>query len=167
MATVHGVVTREAMSSEFDGTKRKSFKYLPAGTATAVDNGNVVLKSTLISGEREVYTATTPAVNSLLKNILLVTTPEVMADERLKNLTDFYNAAGDIATGDHLVSGDIFSITAEAFTAAATVAVGDIVELAAAIKLKIVAAATGLTGGSTQVGTVIDIVDGKYAIQVI
>lgn len=164
---LHGVVTREAMSSEFDGTKRKSFKYLPSGTATAVDNANVVLKGSLVSGEREVYTATTPAVNSALKNILLVTTPEVMADERLKNLSDFYNAAGDIATGDHLVSGDVFSITAEAFTAAATVAVGDVVELAASTKLKIVAAATGLTSGSTQVGTVIGISNDNYAIQVI
>jgi hypothetical protein len=164
---LHGVVTREAMQSESVANLRKSFKYLPSGTATAVDNGNVVLKGSLISGEREVYTATTPAVNSALKNILLVTTPEVMADERLKNLSDFYNVAGDIATGDHLISGDIFSITAEAFTAAATVAVGDIVELAASTKLKIVAAATGLTSGSTQVGTVVDIVNSRYAIQVI
>jgi hypothetical protein len=163
----HGVVTREAMTSEFDGTKRKSFKYLPSGTATAVDNGNVVLRSTLISGEREVYTAGTPAANSALKNILLVTTPEVMVDERLKNLSDFYNAAGDIATGDVLTSGDIFSITSDAFTAAATVAVGDVVELAASTKLKIVASATGLTSGSTQVGTVIDISNSKVAIQVI
>lgn len=163
----HGIVKREAMASEFDGTKRKALKFLPSGTATAIDNGNVVLKGALVSGERELYSATTPAVNSALKNILLVTTPEVMADERLKNLSDFYNFAGDPATGDHLESGDVFSITADAFTAAATVVVGDVVELAASTKLKIVAAATGLTSGSTQVGTVLDINGDDYAIKVI
>ena len=163
----YAIVKREAMTSEFDGTNRKSFKYLPSGTATAVENGNVVKATSVISGERELLSGSTPAANSALKDILLVTTPEVMVDERKKNLNEFRNEAGDNATGDRLTSGDIFSVTAEAFTAAATVAVGDIVELAASTKLKIVAVATGLTAGSTQVGTVYDIVGDDYAIKVI
>ena len=62
--------------------------------------------------------------------------------------------------------GDVFSVTAEAVTNAATIAVGDIVELAASTKLKIVASATGLTSGSTKVGTVIGIEGDYFVIRV-
>jgi len=161
------VVTRERMTSESVAAARLSAKYLPSGTSAAVENGNVVLVGSLVSGEREVYSTSTPAVNSALKSIGLVTTPEVMADERKKNLDEFRNEAGEIITIDKLFSGDIFSITSDGFTAAATVAVGDVVELAASTKLKIVAVATGLTSGSTQVGTVVDLSNDKIAIQVI
>lgn len=163
----YAVVKREAMASENVANLRKSFKYLPSGVATAVQNGNVVKATSVISGERELLEGSTPLVNTELKDILLVTTPEVMADERKKNLDEFINEAGAIATGDRLISGDIFTVTADAFTAAATVVVGDVVELAASTKLKVVAAATGLTSGSTQVGTIYDINGDDYAIKVI
>ena len=163
----YAIVKREAMASENVANLRKSFKYLPSGTATAVENGNVVKATSVISGERELLEGSTPLVNTELKDILLVTTPEVMADERKKNIDEFINEAGAIATGDRLISGDIFTVTADAFTAAATVVVGDVVELAASTKLKVVAAATGLTSGSTQVGTIYDINGDDYAIKVI
>lgn len=163
----YAVVKREAMASENVANLRKSFKYLPSGTATAVENGNVVKATSVISGERELLEGSTPLVNTELKDILLVTTPEVMADERKKNIDEFINEAGAIATGDRLISGDIFTVTADAFTAAATVVVGDVVELAASTKLKVVASATGLTSGSTQVGTIYDINGDDYAIKVI
>lgn len=164
----YAIVKREAMASENVANLRKSFKYLPSGVATAVENGNVVKATSVISGERELLEGSTPLVDTALKDILLVTTPEVMADERKKNLDEFINEAGAIATGDRLISGDIFTVTADAFTAAAaTVVVGDVVELAASTKLKVVAAATGLTSGSTQVGTIYDINGDDYAIKVI
>jgi len=145
----YAVVKREAMASENVANLRKSFKYLPSGTATAVENGNVVKATSVISGERELLEGSTPLVNTELKDILLVTTPEVMADERKKNLDEFINEAGAIATGDRLISGDIFTVTADAFTAAATVEVGDVVELAASTKLNVVAASTGATSGTS------------------
>lgn len=163
----YAIVKREAMASENVANLRKSFKYLPSGVATAVENGNVVKATSVISGERELLEGSTPSVDTALKDILLVTTPEVMADERKKNLDEFINEAGAIATGDRLISGDIFTVTADAFTAAATVVVGDVVELAASTKLKVVASATGLTSGSTQVGTIYDINGDDYAIKVI
>lgn len=163
----YAIVKREAMASENVANLRKSFKYLPSGVATAVQNGNVVKATSVISGERELLEGSTPLVDTALKDILLVTTPEVMADERKKNLDEFINEAGAIATGDRLISGDIFTVTADAFTSAATVVVGDVVELAASTKLKVVAAATGLTSGSTQVGTIYDINGDDYAIKVI
>ena len=155
------VVTRESMQSEDIANLRKSFKYQPSSVDTAIENGNLVKIGGLIDGEREVYTSTTPAADTALSDLLLVTTPEVLADERKKNLSDFRNEAGDICTGDKLKSGDIFSLTVEGFDG--TPAKGKIVELTAGTKLKVV---TTLTSGSTQVGTIIDVANDKYAIQV-
>jgi predicted transcriptional regulator of viral defense system len=157
----YSVVTRERMTSESVSAARLSEKYLPSGTATAIENGNVVVIGSLVSGEREVYTATTPTATTSLSAIGLVTTPEVIADERKKNLDEFRNEAGDIITVDKLFSGDVFSVTADGLTG--TKAVGDIVELQAGTKLN---TATTLTASSTKVGTLIDIANGNYAIQV-
>jgi hypothetical protein len=158
----YSVVTRERMTSESIAAARLSAKYLPSGTPAAIENGNVVLIGSLATGEREVYATSTPAANSALGAIGLVTTPEVMADERKKNLDEFRNEAGEIITVDRLFSGDIFSVTADGLTG--TKAVGNVVELQAGTKLN---TAATLTASSTKVGTIIDIVNGKYAIQVV
>lgn len=158
----YGVIFREKMQSEYDGTKRISGKYLPSSVATAIENGNVVLIGSLVTGEREVYTLTTPAANSALTAIGIVTTPEVVADERKKNLDEFRNEAGEVITVDKLCSGDIFSVTADALTGTKTK--GDVVELQAGTKLN---TAATLTASSTKVGTLIDITNGMYAVQVV
>lgn len=158
----YAVVTREKMTSEWVGSARLSAKYLPSGVETAIENSNVVVIGGLINGERELYTTTTPTATSALSAIGVVTTPEVMADERKKNLEDFRNEAGDAITVDRLFSGDIFSVTEDGLTG--TLTKGFVVELQAGTKLKAVAT---LTAGSTKVGTLIDITNGKYAIQVV
>ncbi|MPL95073.1 hypothetical protein SDC9_41236 [bioreactor metagenome] len=122
------------------------------GTANAdIDNGHVVALDSLISGEREVWKAVTPAADTALSKIVIVGSPELMYDERLRNLTDFYNEADVAARGYMLTAGDIFTVSVDAVTAT-TPAVGNIVELQADTKLKIVAS---LTSGSTAVGKVI------------
>lgn len=155
------VVTREKMTSEWDGSKRLSVKYRPSGVDAAIENGNLVVVGDLIDGEREVYAASTPAVDTVIGKIALITTPEVVADERKKNISDFRNEAGDVCTADRLFSGDIFSLTAEGFEG--TPEKGKLVELQAGTKLKVVAT---ITSGSTAVGKIIDVVNGKYAVQV-
>lgn len=136
----------------------------------AIENGNVVKLGALETGSREVYTGTVPAANTAIGEIALIASPEVMYDERKKNLDEFINEAGKISRGYRLHSGDIFSVTKAALAGAATPAVGDVVELKADTKLNVKAAATGATDGSTVVGTIIDInVVGRYtyyAIQV-
>ena len=81
----YAVVTRERMTTEWDGSKRLAAKYLPSDVETAIENGNVVKLEGLVEGEREIYKAVTPAAGTELKAIGLVTTPEVVADERKKN----------------------------------------------------------------------------------
>jgi hypothetical protein len=141
-----------------------SAKYMGSGsTATAIENGNIVVIGALLTNERELRKATTPAANSPLASLALVATPEVVKNKDFYTLGDFKNAAGDAIRCYRLNSGDQFSITAEAYDAAAAVAVGDVVEAQASTKVKIVAAATGLTSGSTKIGTVIAI-EGDYCV---
>ena len=80
------------------------------------------------------------------------------ADDRLKNLGDFYNTSGSIVRAYLFESGDEFRLTAEGLSG--TPAVGNAVEADASYKLKAVASATG---SSTQIGTIIA-VEGDYFV---
>ena len=133
-----------------------SAKYMGSGsTETAIENGRIVLIEGLLANERELRKAVTPAANSPLSALALVATPEVVKSKGFQTIGDFKNAAGDAIRCYRLTSGDNFSVTAEALDNAATIAVGDIVEAQADTKMKVVAAATGLTSGSTKIGTVL------------
>ena len=166
----HGVVRTDKLYGTDNRSGMVSVRYQPSNVKTDIDNGNVVLLGALETGSREVYVGATPAADSVLTDVALVASPEVMYDERKKNLDEFYNEAGKIVRGYRLHTGDIFSVTKDALDGAANPAIGDVVELKAGTKLNVVAAATGATSGSTVVGKVIDKnVVGRYtyyAIQV-
>lgn len=158
----YGVVRTDKMFGTDDRNGIVSAMYLPSGTATAVDNGNVVLLDGLDSKtvgtdtvyEREIYKAVTPAANSELKDIVLVATPEVDYVYNRKDPVYFTNEAGRPIRGYHLVKNDIFSVTKDALDGKSSPAIGDIVELKAGTKLNV---AASLTSGSTQVGEIIAI----------
>ena len=165
MANVHAVVRTDRMFGTDNRAGLISVKYIPSSTETAIENGNVLKATELISGEREVFKGVTPAANDAMKDIVLVASPELIYDERKHNLDDFTNEAGKIARAYRLHSGDIFSVTKEALAGASSPAVGNIVELKADTKLNVVASATS---GSTVVGKIIAIdVVGKYTYYVI
>lgn len=162
---MNAVVRTDKMFATDNRAGLVSVRYQPSDTMTAIDNGNVVKIGALEEGSREVYKGVTPAADDAIKDIVLIASPEVMYDERKRNLDEFQNAKGAIARGYHLHTNDIFSVTVEALTCAATPEVGDIVELDAGTKLKVVASATE---GSTVVGSIIDInVVGRYSYYVI
>lgn len=131
-----------------------SLKYMGASgdTPTDIQNGSVVLLDGLMDGEREIYKAKDVTGSEALKDVVLVDSPEVMYDERLRNLEDFVNVAGRAARGYHFHDGDTFSVTEEAL--GGTRAKGDIVELAAGTKLN---SASTATSGMTTVGKIIAI----------
>lgn len=149
-----------------------SIKYMGANgqTATAIENGNVLKVGALMGDatngyEREIFVGAAPAANDDLKDIVLVATPEVMYDERKRNLDEFINEAGRACRGYRLHKGDIFSVTKDALDGVATPAIGNVVELKAGTKLNVAASATD---GSTQVGKIIAIdVVGRYTYYVI
>lgn len=154
--TKHGVVRTDLMSGTYDASRLRSVKYMADGaTETQIDNGCVVALSGLMDGEREVYKAVTPAANTALNKIVVIANPEVMYDERLKHLEDYFNEAGKVIRGYiPQIDTDIFSVTAECLEFTGTPAKGWVVELMAGVKLKAVAAATE---GSTKVGEIIDV----------
>lgn len=127
-----------------------------------VDNGNVVVVGARATGEREAYSTSAPTASTKLNAIALVCAPEVLYDERKKNLNEFYNESGSIVRGYILHNGDEFSVTADGLDG--TPANGSIVELQAGIKLTAVAAATT---GSTAVGTITDVEGDFYVIRVV
>lgn len=155
----YAIVRTDLMSGTKQPADLVSIKYQVSTVDTAIENGNVALVGALGTGEREVYLASAPAADSALEDVVLVATPELNYDERLKNLNQFRNEAGEIARGYRLRSGNVFSVTAEALTATSP-AVGNIVELQADTKLKVV---SSLTSNSTKVGSVIAI-EGDYIV---
>lgn len=163
----YGVVRTDNMFGTDVRAGLVSIKYMGANgqTATAIENGNVLKVGALMSNEREIFVGAAPAVNDDLKDIVLVATPEVMYDERKRNLDEFINEAGRACRGYRLHKGDIFSVTKDALDGVAAPAVGNVVELKAGTKLNVAASATS---GSTQVGKIIAVdVVGRYTYYVI
>ena len=153
------VVRTDRMAGTTEREMLVSAKYMGDGSAaTAIENGNVVkldgLLETANAGvvEREIFKAVTPAAGDDLKDIVLVASPEVMYDERKKDLCEFRNEAGEVLRGYRMHSGDIFSCTAEAFDG--TPEVGSVIELMAGTKMK---AVTSNTSGSTVIGKCIEV----------
>lgn len=158
----YAVVRTDAMAGTDVRGQLVSVKYMGAdgATPTAIENGNVLKIGALMTGEREVYIGGAVAANDKIDDIVLIASPEVVYDERKRNLDDFVNEAGKACRGYHIHSGDTFSVTAEALSGTGTPAVGNIVELAAGTKLAFAASATT---GSTKVGRIIAVdVVGRY-----
>ena len=154
-----GLVSIKHITTSGSGTTESPY----VDTENAIENGCVLKVGELIDGEREIFKGAAPAANDDLKDIVLIASPEVMYDERKRNLDEFINEAGKACRGYRLHKGDIFSVTKDALEGASAPAVGDIVELKAGTKLNVAAAGTGATEGSTVVGRIIAVdVVGRY-----
>lgn len=157
----YGIVRTDNMYGTDVRAALVSIKYMgeDGATPTAIENGSVLKVGALIEGEREIYVGGAVAANDKVEDVVLVASPEVMYDERKKNLDEYINVAGKACRGYHIHSGDIFSVTKEALTGEAAPAVGNVVELAEGTKLSVAKDATG----ATVVGTIIAVdVVGRY-----
>lgn len=163
----YGIVRTDNMYGTDVRAALVSIKYMgtDGSTPTAIENGNVLKVGALIDGEREIFAGANIEKGDAVADVVLIASPEVMYDERKKNLDEFINEAGKACRGYHIHSGDTFSVTKEALAGKTAPAVGDIVELADGTKLNV---ATSATSGATAVGTIIavDIV-GRYTYYVI
>lgn len=160
----YAVVRTDKLTGTDDRARLVSVRYQPvdstsnANVAAEIENGNFVLLGDLEDGSREIYIGTDPEADSALSEVVLVASPEVMYDERLKALDQFINVAGKAARGYRLHTNDIFSVTADALDG--TPAKGKVVELQDGTKAKVV---TSATSGSTVIGKIIDVnVVGRY-----
>ena len=157
----YGIVRTDNMYGTDVRTGLVSIQYMGAdgATPTAIENGNVLKVGALKIGEREVYVGGAVAAADKISDVVLVASPEVMYDERKRNLDEFINEAGKNCRGYRLHTGDIFSVTKDALDGV-TPAVGNIVELKAGTKLNVAATATN---DSTVVGKIIAVdVVGRY-----
>lgn len=153
MADKHTIMDSSNMIGSKVASKHKNVKI-----SVDLDNGSIVKLGALATGEMEAFEAEEPTASTPLEELVVLKAPEVMADDRLKSLADFYNKAGKIVRGYKMESGDQFRMTAEGFDG--TPAVGSIVEAGDGYKMKVVASATG---GSTQIGKIIA-VEGNYFV---
>lgn len=128
-----------------------------------IENGCIVAVGDYVDGEREVRVASAPAVNADVRNLALIASPEVIKDKDNYALSDFVNEAGSICRGYRLISGDMFSLTKEAFADGATLAKGSIVELNGTVKLNAVASASG---DATAIGSIKAVEGDWYVIEV-
>ena len=158
MAKTHAIVERQLTDAEYVGTKRVAILI-----DKEMDNGSVVALKGLKTGQREVYEVQDVAKDTPLKDLYIVTTPEVMRDERLQHSLDqFVNLEGTIGNADKLIEGNIYGLTAEAFSG--TPQVGYFVELVAGERqLKAVQNATAST---TTVGKIVDYARGYYGVKI-
>jgi len=139
-----------------------SVKYMGADgeTPTEIENGSVLKLGDLVEGESEVYIGGDVAADDDLDSVVLIASPEVMYDERKRNLDEYINEKDKAARGYHIHPGDTFSVTKEALTGVTTPKAGNIVELTAGTKLNV---AESATSGSTAVGKIIAVdVVGRY-----
>ncbi len=80
-------------------------------------NGLFINLGALVTGERELRQVATPATATLAsEEVLLVAHPEVMYDERLDQLADFFIKSNTAARAYHLHLGDIFTLTTDLLT---------------------------------------------------
>lgn len=120
----HAVFRSDLMSGTDVAADLVSLRFYNGTTSSAttadVDNCVIALLGELETGEREIRKASAAADDSDLENCVVIATPEVMHDERLKNLDEFYNEAGTICRGYRLRQGNMFSVTADAFASSPT-----------------------------------------------
>ena len=158
----YGVVRTDLMYATDVRSGLVSIKYMGADgeTPTAIENGNVLKVGALMEGEREIHVGSAVAANDKMSDIVLIATPEVMYDERKRNLDEYINDVDRICRGYRLHVGDVFSVTKDALAGVSEPAVGNVVELAAGTKLNV---ATSATSGSTAIGEILAVdVVGRY-----
>lgn len=136
----YAVIRTDLMHGTKNGDALVSLRYYVGEEKAEVENGVIVELKGYEEGEREVMKAVAATADSNLADCAVIAAPEVMYDERKKNLDEYINEAGKAVRGYRLVDRNIFSLTAEGF-AGAVPAVGGKVGIGANGKLD--AAGTG------------------------
>lgn len=122
-----------------------------------MDNGSVVALVGPAVDEVEAFEIAAPAVGAELHTLAIISEPEVMYDETLKNLSDFYNVAGEgrVVRAYLPKHGDEFALSEEGFEG--TPAVGETVGCNGTYKFAV---------GGTGFGKIVALLNGLYVIRV-
>lgn len=154
----YAVVRTDRMTGTTDSARLVTVKYFDGENNPApIENGTWVKLDGLVEGEREVFKATAPAKDTPITEMALIANPEVMYDERKKNLDEYINEADTLIRAYLPVNMNIYSVTAEAFSNAEPddIEVGQTVELTADSEKPTVVASP--TADTTTIGEIIEI----------
>ena len=112
----YAVIRTDLMSGTKQPADLVSLRFYDAsGNKTEVENGVIVKLQGYEDGEREVMKAVAASAGDDLNDCAIVAAPEVMYDERKKNLDEFINEAGKATRGYIPRSRNVFSVTKEGF----------------------------------------------------
>ena len=136
------VIRTDLMAGTKNPDQLVSLRYYNAeGEMAEVENGVIVELQGYEDGEREVMKAVAATSASNMADCAVIAAPEVMYDERKKNLDEFINEAGKAVRGYRFVDRNLFSVTEDGFVDKAVPVVGGAVGIGANGKLD--AAGTG------------------------
>ena len=110
MANKYCVVRTDRMYGTDVAPGLRSLRFYADGQVAEVENGVIAHLEGLEEGQREVHKAVAATAGADLTECVLIAAPEVMYDERLRNLDDFINEAGKAVRGYILHCNDEFSV---------------------------------------------------------
>lgn len=110
------VIRTDLMSGTKQPADLVSVRFYDAdGNMAEVENGVIVKMEGLEDGQREVRKAVAAKAGDDLSKCAILAAPEVMPDERKKNLDEFINEKGKAVRGYLFRSNNIFSVTKDGF----------------------------------------------------
>ena len=113
MATTYAIFRSDNLHGTTDGTYLANLK-IP----TDLPNGTILKIGALAAGERDAFDCTLAGKTDALGTVAILAGPELMYDERKKNLNEYVNEVinnGGIYRAYILDQGDMFGLTAEGF----------------------------------------------------
>lgn len=125
MADKYCVVRTDLLSGTTQGADLVSFRFYNGSDKQAeVENGVIVELGEYESDNREVMKAKAATSSSDLDKCAIAASPEIMYDERKRNLDEYINEAGKVVRGYVPRTRNIFSLTAEGFVSGTAPAKG-------------------------------------------
>ena len=109
------VIRTDLMAGTKNPDQLVSLRYYADEAVAEVENGVIVELKGYEDGQREVMKAVAATDASDMADCAVIAAPEVMYDERKKNLDEFINEAGKAVRGYRLVDRNLFALTAEGF----------------------------------------------------
>ena len=113
------VIRTDLMAGTKNPDQLVSVRYYADEAVAEVENGVIVELKGYEDGQREVMKAVAATAESNLADCAVIAAPEVMYDERKKNLDEFINEAGKAVRGYRRPDRNMFALTAEGFAGAA------------------------------------------------
>ena len=121
MAKEIKIVRKDKMLAGYNGNLESVIVHDANGNPVATSNGVLVVVEGLMEGQREVKKARLATEADKAEDVLFIHNSEVMYDERLNKLEDFYIEAGKVARAYRLYDGDIMTLTEDLYADAVAV----------------------------------------------